>query len=164
MKTLIFESADKSAKSEVKVDIFAKNSELIVVGFGTRFTQMQIVDTPDIVADVLGLSEIEKDWQACIALAEASGYNLSVVDINENDSSEVVSWGALAGGGTVAGTIGTKALVGTATTMQTDLSSGDKINIDGFTYTVDVVTNELNITVAEDLLTEIVGATVYLLA
>lgn len=81
MKTLVFRNAANTTRVEVQVDIFATNDELLVDGFDTRFTNMQILGNDD-AAKVLGIDskEIENSFQAIKAKAESLGLGLYAVD------------------------------------------------------------------------------------
>jgi len=161
MKTLIFQNPEKTIRVEAKVDIFATNVELATAGFDTRFTNMAIVDSDAAIAEGMALTEIESSWQAILAFATLRGYSLDVVDLNENDTTAMITWSELAGTGTVAGTIALQALVGTATNWDPELVSGDIVSIDGFTYTMDVITDDLNATIVETFLTTFTGVPIY---
>ena len=135
MKTLIFQNPEKTIRVEAKVDIFATNAQLLTAGFDTRFTHMEIVDSDAAIAEGLSLTEIENSWIAVKAFAEAVGYTLDVIDLNEEATDSILDW--LAAAGTVNGTIGLQALTGLSTDFFTDLAVDDIITIDGFTYTID---------------------------
>ena len=160
MKTIIFENAPKTFKVTIKVDIFASNTELATEGFDTRFTNMEIVEDEGAVVEGLALTEIEQSWVAIKQFAEAAGYNLSVVDLNEPTPEVILSWTAIAG--TVAGTRGLKAIVGTTSNWDPELTAGDIIALNGFVYTVDAVADDNNATILEDLQRTYTTATLYI--
>lgn len=150
MKTLVFQSPDNNKRVEVKVDIFAKNTQLLTPGFDTRFTNMEIVRSEGAVEVGMDLTEIEKDWQQMIAFAKTRGFSLSVMDINENDQSKVVEVTKVADG-TVSGTLAANIVTGVSTTFEEDVEVGDKLVIDGFVYEVAVVTSDTSITLKESI-------------
>jgi len=87
MKTLVFRNAANTTRVEVQVDIFATNDELLVSGYDTRFTNMQIIGNTD-AAKVLGIDtkEIENSFQAIKAKATALGLGLYVIDATYYES------------------------------------------------------------------------------
>lgn len=82
MKTLILTKG--ANKVSLKVDIFAKNSELQEAGFDTRFTNM-VVEGGDDAAIQAGLdfSQVENHFRGIVKIAQDNGFGLSVADINE---------------------------------------------------------------------------------
>jgi hypothetical protein len=160
MKTLIFQNPEKTLRVEAKVDIFASNAELANAGFDTRFTNMAIVEDEGAVVEGLALTEIEGSWQAVLAFASAAGYSVDVVDLNENDTTNMITWTAIAG--TVAGTLTGTAIVGTASNWDPELTVGDTVSVDGFTYTINTVTDDLNAAFIEPIQKTFAGATVYI--
>jgi len=81
MKTLVFRNADNSTRVEVQVDIFATNEDLLISGYETRFTNMQIVGNTD-AAKVLGIDtkEIENSFQSIVAKAKSLNLGLYALD------------------------------------------------------------------------------------
>jgi len=134
MKTLIFQDPAQTLRVEAKVDIMATNAELQTAGFDTRFTNMEIVDNDASKIAGIDLTEVEYSWIAIRQFAEDNGFSLTVIDINENASDDIVTWTAITG--TVAGTIGLAAITGTATDFDPELDVDDVVSIDGFVYTI----------------------------
>lgn len=94
MKTLIYQSGagvTPAIRAEVKVDIFATNSELATDGFDTKFTNMEIVRDDNAIIAGLGFQEMDFNWQTMKKLAQDLNLSLNVIDINEDSSVEIVS-------------------------------------------------------------------------
>ena len=162
MKTLLFKSADGSNQAEVKVDIFASNTDLVTAGFETRFTHMEIIRDEAALIAGINMQEIEQSWQGLITLAVNKGYTLTVLDLKESAPQNVVTATALAG--TLAGTKGASAITGTTTNFDPELDVDDVIYVDGFTYTVATRADDTNATINETFNTTFSGETAYVIA
>jgi len=94
MKTLVYKSANgvtPEVRAEVKVDIFATNDELATEGFDTKFTNMEIVRDDNAIIAGLGFQEMDFDWQTMKKVAQDLNLSLTVIDINEDDATEIVT-------------------------------------------------------------------------
>jgi len=87
MKTLIFKKADNSLRVEVKVDIFATNDEMLVPGFDTKFTAMEIKDTDEAIKLGINVNEIEYSLVGLKAVAQSlAGIGLYLIDAQESNA------------------------------------------------------------------------------
>lgn len=86
MKTLVLANTLHNVRVEIKADIFATNAQLQTAGFDTRFTAMEISDTPAAIAFGINVTETEQRWQDIKAIAVANNCTLTVIDINENNT------------------------------------------------------------------------------
>ena len=161
MKTLIFQNPEQTLRVEVKVDIMLANTDLQTAGVDTRFTNMAIVDNDAAKVAGIDLTEVEYSWIALRQFAEDNGFSLTVIDINENVSDDIVTWTAITG--TVAGTLGASVLTGTATDFDPELSVDDVVAIDGFVYTISVrgAAADTAAQISETFATTFSGATLY---
>jgi hypothetical protein len=125
MKTLIFRNAANTTRVEVKVDIFPTVAEMQVAGFDTKFTAMEITDTPAAIALGINVNEIDYSYASMVAMAQGiAGVGLFVIDntklVNETKVAQVDSV-------TLTGTSGTANIKVNATnylaTFDTNLST-----------------------------------------
>lgn len=87
MKTLTLRNHANTQSMQIKVDIFASNSELTTDGFETRYTNMVIENYGDDDKATIDLRPIENSWQGIIAAVKAlPGIGLFLFDLNDFSS------------------------------------------------------------------------------